>query len=343
MSTEYITCKEIAIELKKAKKVLITTHVRPDGDAVGSTTALSLALQNIGIHAEILYLSSVPEKYAFMCIQNNLKYHEGGISADNKVVLPSLATDFDTVVIVDTGTWSQLPGLKDFLFIGEEKKNKNQKIFVVDHHITQDNFADCAYVKKESASCAELFFELARELGAIISPAIATSVFVGLVSDTGWLKYPSVSVETLRHAADLIEAGAPAGDLYEQLYLEEKPERLFMLKYLLSSLQFLHEKKVALMSLTQKDFEHAGATDEDSVGWVNMPLDIKTVKLSIVLTEQNDGTVKMSCRSKKGVDAALFCQQFGGGGHARAAGARMQVGLEDAVKKITETVGQFVQ
>ena len=311
--------------LSSARNVLITTHVRPDGDALGSTAALWLALRAKGIAAKVLLLSHLPTKYAFAFKEAGVDYFDvdKGFPADF-----SLA-GYDVFCVVDTGTWSQLPGLKEHVLAFKGPK------LVIDHHLTQEDWADAKWVDTKAAAAGEIIEELVEKLGVPMDHAIANSLFLAIVSDTGWFQFSNTSPDTLRRAARLIEVGVDTDHLYQLLYQNERAERIALQTRAMGSLEFLGDGRVAVMQIHNQDFAETRAGVPDTENVINGPLQIRTVAMSILLVEPPEGgPIRVSFRSKGQVDVAAFAQQFGGGGHARAAGAKVEGALADVRERV---------
>jgi nanoRNase/pAp phosphatase (c-di-AMP/oligoRNAs hydrolase) len=316
---------QIVQTLNNAKRVLITTHVRPDGDALGSTAALWLALRAKGIAAKVLLLSHLPTKYAFAYAEPGVDYFdvEKGWPSDFAM------DDYDTLAVVDTGTWSQLPGLKDH--VGTFRGRK----LVIDHHLTQEDWADVKWVDTKAAAAGEIVEELVEKLGVPLDRAIAKALFLAIVSDTGWFQFSNTSPDTLRRSARLIETGVDTDHLYQLLYQNERAERIALQTRAMQSLELLAGNRVAVMQIRKHDFADTRSAVTDTENVINRPLEIRTVAMSILLVEPPEGgPIRISFRSKGQIDVAAFAQQFGGGGHARASGAKVDGTLANAHAKI---------
>ena len=305
--------------LSACRKVLVTTHARPDGDALGSTAALVLGLRTKGIAADVLLQPKSPNKYAFVYENAGLTYR----SAD-----PGLPADFslagyDAFVAVDTGTWSQLPGLRAHVDALAGKK------FVIDHHLTQEDWADVKLVDTTAGAACEIVAELLQQWHIPLTKQIGEALYVGLVSDTGWFQYSNTRPYALRLAAQLLELGVDADALYQRLYNSERPQRVLLQARAMQTLELLADNRVAVMTIARDDLIAVNATTNDTEGLINVPLAVKDVQVSVVLSEplEPDGpgseAIRCSFRSKGRIDVAAFAAQFGGGGHARAAGAKI--------------------
>jgi bifunctional oligoribonuclease and PAP phosphatase NrnA len=307
--------------LARAKRVLVTTHVRPDGDALGSSAALVLGMKQKGVDADVLLLSHLPRKYAFTYDEAGVRHVdvEAGFPADFSL------DGYDALVVVDTGTWSQLPGLK------ERVESWPRPKVVIDHHLTQQGWADLKLVDTSAGACAEIIAELLERWGVKLNDKMATALFVGIVADTGWFMFSNTRPVTLRTAAKLMEAGVDTDRVYQLLYQNERAERIALHTRGLAGLELLDNGRVAVMRIRKADFAAAGAHVNDTENLINLPLQIRTVEVSVLINEPLDaGPVRVSLRSKGQVDVARFAEQFGGGGHARAAGLKLE-GPLDAV------------
>ena len=331
MPTDY---QPILAALSRCTRVLVTTHVRPDGDALGSTAAMALGLRAKGIDATVLLLSHLPSKYAFAYTDLGVPHVDAEKGWPDSLDLSA----FDAVLVVDTGTWSQLPGLKDRLatFAGAK--------LVIDHHLTQEDWATVKLVDTSAPAAGEIVAGLLTAWGAAFTPAIATALFLALVSDTGWFQFSSTRPATLRLAADLMEVGVDTDALQQRIYQNERPQRLALHLRVQQSMQLLADGRLAVMRATADDFRAVGAAPADTEALINVPLQIRTVAVSCLLTDPGDGgPIRGSLRSKGTVDCAAFAQRFGGGGHARAAGLKYAGTLTDAYNAIVPALTDVVR
>jgi bifunctional oligoribonuclease and PAP phosphatase NrnA len=317
--------QQIIDALLQCKKVLVTTHVRPDGDALGSAATMAMALQSSGIDAEVLLLSHLPSKYAFVFHENSIVYHDAEKGWPAALDLKN----FDALLVVDTGTWSQLPGLQEKLagFTGSK--------LVVDHHLTQEAWANIRLVDVKAAAAGEIVAQLLRQWGVTITPGMAAAIFLAITSDTGWFAFSNTRPTTLRLAADLIEIGVDTDRMYQLLFQNERKERLALQIRAQQSLQLLADGKLAAMKVSLDDFLQSGASVSDTENVINIPLQIRTVEVSLLFTEAPEGgPIRVSLRSKGAVNVADFAAQFGGGGHARAAGLKISGSLTSAYEAV---------
>jgi bifunctional oligoribonuclease and PAP phosphatase NrnA len=316
-------------ELKTKKHVVVITHVKPDGDALGSAAAMIVGMRRKGIESRLLLFDPPPAKYAFLLKQNQIDWFDVAKGWPANVDLQS----FDALLVVDTGTWSQLPGLK------EKLANFKSPKMVVDHHLTQEDWADLKLVETEAAAAGEIVAGLLKRWDVPLDEAIATLLYLAIATDTGWFQFANTRPQTLRLAADLLEAGADAERVYLAAYQNERPQRLALMTRALQSLELSAGGRLAVMSLSKSDFQQTGGSGADTENLINVPMQVESVEVCLFLAEQPDGgPVRVSLRSKGKVDVAAFAQKYQGGGHARAAGLKIDGDLASARRTLTDAL-----
>ncbi len=324
--------------LAGCRRVLLTTHASPDGDALGTTAAMALGLERKGIEAECLILTPQPFKYEFVYGDANIKWHFIGDVKD----VPGLLAKFDALLVCDTGTWSQLPGLREPVTAFTGRK------LVLDHHVTQEDWADLKLVDTQAGAAAEIAMTLLKRWEVTIDAALAQPLYVAMATDTGWFAYSNTSARTMHLAAECLEAGVEPNTLYQRLYQSERARRMMLHAAGYSSLELLADERLAVMQVTADDFRRTQTKMPATEDLVNWPMAIGSVEMSIFLAENADAAggrpVKLSFRSKGQVDVAKLAETFGGGGHPRAAGARIDAPLPEARQRVIEAaLGHFPQ
>ena len=321
---------EIAARLKRSRKVAVFTHQRPDPDALGSASAAALLLKKAvpGVAVTVVLFDPPSGPYAFLV--------GGDLGLDVVTFSPAWAAAdgaaCDTVLVVDTCTYSQMEPAKEFMLAAKER------VVAIDHHASRDAIGAMLHTDTSAAAAVELIAELGEALGVTLDAKIATRLFSGLVGDTGWFRFDSVTPRTHRIAAKLLEAGAQPAALYEQLMQTETKPKLALMARALESLVWSAGDKVALMALTLRDFSETRAHPSQTEYLVDMPMQIGSTEVAGLLTETADGRFRVSLRSKHDVDVNLVCRSLGGGGHAKAAGARVNGPLEAARETILKAV-----
>jgi phosphoesterase RecJ-like protein len=328
--------RQIIDTLSRSKRVLVTTHVRPDGDALGTAAAMVLGMRKKGIDAEVLLLSHLPRKYSFVFHENHI------VSQDVEAGWPEKFPfeKYDALLVVDTGTWSQLPGLQER--IADWKVPK----LVLDHHLTQQEWADVKLVRTDAAAAGEVAGDLLDAWQVPFDSAIASALYLAIASDTGWFQHSNTRPQTLRLAARLMEAGVDTSRMYQALYQNERAERVALHTRGQQSLDLLMDGRLAVITLRKQDFEDTKASVLDTENLINVPLQIRTVEVSLLVVEPSGapGPVRVSLRSKGGVDVARFAETLGGGGHARASGLKLDgMSLEQARGRVVNAMSDWMR
>jgi len=297
-------------ELRRAASVVLTAHVKPDGDALGSMMALRRWLLAEGKHVEVIVPTAPPRKYAFLDPERSVKV--AGREVDAASVERS-----DLVCLVDTGAWQQLEGVEALV------RNAAFRL-VIDHHQTQDDLADFMLVDSEAAATATLVYAILSEAGAVIDAEIATCLFAGLAADTDWFRLPTTDAETLRLAATLLEAGARPDRIHEEMFWNDDLAKIHLLGRAVETMRPALGGRVMVMRLTQDMFREVGADAGDTENLINECMKVRGVLVGLMLVETGNGYVRVSLRSRPGTDILGVATHFGGGGHQRAAGARLK-------------------
>jgi bifunctional oligoribonuclease and PAP phosphatase NrnA len=315
--------------LRQFRRPLLMSHRRPDGDAIGSLAGMSLALRQLGVDPAAALFEPFPARYALVEPLASWRLWPAE-QAD-------LINRSDAVVILDTCALSQLEPIAGWLTAAPPP------ILVVDHHLTSDpvgvRAADMRVIDDTAAATCALVAEWARAAGVQLNPAMATALFMGLATDCGWFRFSNTDARALRLAADLVAGGARPDLLYQAIYQRDEPGKLRLIARMLNSLQLYADGKLAVMTLRQADFAAAGADGSATEDLINEAARLGSTEATLLFTEEADGQVRVNLRSKNRVDVAQIAAHFGGGGHARAAGARARAPLDEvALRVIDETL-----
>ena len=311
-----ITLKEAANKIKAANKILVTAHVQPDGDAVGSTLATVQILHALGKTAQVYIDDSV---------RNNLHT----LPHFEEIRRPAEGEKFDADLLLILDTYLDR--------IGNVRKMTDAPILNIDHHVTNSGEGVDLYLEHEAAATCEIVFKLARELNATITPDIATCIYTGLATDTGFFQFSNTRAETLATASELIKCGVSPNFISEQL--EKKSLREVQgLRAALNSLKMFYDNKVAGMLI---DYETA-QTFDSTEGFVDEIRVIDTVDVAFLIIEKERNSCRVRMRSK-GVDVSKIAKSLGGGGHIRAAGCTLKTTLAEAEKILIEKLGKAMR
>ena len=311
-----ITMEQAAEKLMAAKKLLITAHVNPDGDAVGSVLGLSAFLRGRGKTVTVMIDDKLPKNLSFLPGYDRIVRPEEGKKADAELL-----------VILDTSLDR----------IGEvAKAAEGLSVLNIDHHISNDGKADFLY-NDNRAAASEMIFEIVDHLGGDFTPEIATPLYTGMATDTGFFKFSNTRPETMRAAARLLEAGVRPEQVSESL--EEKPESIVRGQAAaLQTMELSYGGRVAGLYL-DKELATSLETTEGFIDFVRV---IEGVEIAVLIKCMDENFCRVSVRSK-GLDVSKVAMKFGGGGHIRAAGFPIKKPLAEAKKDVLEALGEVLK
>jgi len=323
---------EAAIPLfNNHQKFVLTTHVNPDGDGLGSEIALAEWLISRGKQAAIINYSATPDFYLFLDPNNRI------IKFDEARDAPTIA-DADVIVVLDTNHPDRLRTMEPQVL-----KSSAVKI-CIDHHLEPAPFAQHYIIDDDATSTGELTYQLLVRLnGENLSPAVATALYCAIMTDTGSFRYPRVDPEIFRICAHLIECGADPVAIYNEVYEQWTPGRMELLGESLASLHTLHDGKLAYITITQEILKKTGSKEVDTDNFTTYPMSVKGVAVGILFLELSNG-VKISFRSKGEIPINELAKEFGGNGHKNAAGARLyNAPLQDIIQKVLQAAAKYIQ
>lgn len=320
---------EVPAKLLQGRRVMTVCHRDPDGDALGSSLALALLLESLGARTEAVCADPVPEMYDFM----------PGIERFRTA--PSDDLDPDLIVVCDCGELERVGSvLTDHADLFERVP-----IVDIDHHISNPHFGAVDWVDADASATCEMVTLLLPHLGAsfdALDGAVATNLMTGLVIDTANFQHPNTTPRTLRVAAELRAAGAPLSNIARRIYRTKPEAQLRLFGRVLAGLETSEDATVAWGVLTPADFRATGATAQMSEGLIDLLAQSQVADVAILFKDQGART-RISVRTRDGgVDATLLTGTFGGGGHARAAGATIDQRLEDAQPAVLAEAAKLV-
>ncbi|MDO7905786.1 bifunctional oligoribonuclease/PAP phosphatase NrnA [Paenibacillus sp. JX-17] len=300
---------------------LIVSHVQPDGDAVSSTLTVGWLLSCLGKKFTMLNEGPIPQRMHFL-------WH-----ADQIVNMSEQPLDrkFNAVICVDCADFQRV-GLTENYFA------ENAAILNIDHHPTNNGYGSVNVIKPDAAATAEILFDLLEMMDVPVDQAVATAIYTGLLTDTGGFRYSSTSPKVMAAASRLLGYGVDGPHLAETLLEGMTLSQVKVLKRALDTLALSEDGKVAWVYVTPEDMIATGAANEDLEGIVNYPRNIHGVEVGILFKQINDNAVKVSMRSAGKVDVAALAHAFGGGGHVRAAGCRLDGRLDEIIPRMVEQV-----
>ncbi len=291
--------KEVAKAIKKAKKIYIATHINPDGDAIGSSIGLMLALRKMGKDVKVI-LPSFSDTFKFLDETAN------AVNCINE-------DEIDLLIYTDSSSLDRVA-----MPIEDVKKAKVTAL--VDHHKRNKQFTDFAIVEEEAPAACEVVYKLIKRLKIKLDKDIAKYLYLGLMTDTGSFKYSNTSPVTHIIAADLIATGIDFSELSKNVFDTMKEGKLRLLGKYIDSIEKIEGNKIIYGLIEYDEIAKLGLTDEDSEGMTNYGQKIEGCEVSVYVRGRQDGTYKVSMRSNGKVDLADIAIKYLGGGHARAAG-----------------------
>ncbi len=312
--------KKIYDWLRANDDFLVVSHVNPDGDATGSLLAINQLLKILGKKGRLVNEGSTPSRFLYLPDFGNIVNH----SKD------PLDKKYQYIICIDCADAFRVGKIAEVFLDTAEIVN-------IDHHPTNDHYGDLALVVPEASSTCEVIYDLVREVGIELTQQLATCLYTGYLTDTGGFRYSNTTPKVLRDASELVEAGAPPYEIAERALESISFEHVQLLSKSLSLLELSYAGKAAFLSLPMSVIVETGASKEDAEGLANYGRNIEGVEVAVLIRETDDG-VKVSFRSKEFVDVSFIAKQLGGGGHVRAAGCSLNMGLVEAREHITPLV-----
>lgn len=309
--------------VRRHKKLLLTTHVRPDGDGLGSMRALTEVLEQQGKQVRMVVASALPPRYNFLNTDGRVE----------RFTPPGDAyRDVDLAVVMDTGTRNQLGDFAPFLDSLQVDK------VVIDHHPTQDDLHALQLLDTKAEATGRLAFEAISALGGSLSASAASALFVAVAMDTGWFRHSNSTPATFTLAAELVKAGAKPDILYDLLFDQNTLPRMRLTGLVLERLRTESNGRIAYSEIRKGDYALTGAVPQDTEDMVNYTRGIIGVEVGLFFMEQPRGGVKVSFRSRSVVDVGKVAESFGGGGHRLASGAIVEAPLEEVQQRVVAAV-----
>ena len=316
--------EQIGQALREGGRFAVLSHVRPDGDALGSQLALGLSLKRLGKDVRIWNEEGMLEKYSFLPSANLLTKP------------PADPEDVDVAIALDTAIQNRLGTALPAV--------RSAKVWInIDHHPSNPGYGDLVYINPKAPATGQILFELIRSEKLPIDAAIAENLYVAISTDTGSFQYPNTTARTFEMAAELVRAGVDVGRVSQLTYENYPRRRAELLRDLLGTMRFEANNRVASFSLSLATAKKLGVLPEDNEGLIDHLRAIHGVIVAVFFEELADGKVRVSMRSKsEKVNVCAICEKFGGGGHVLAAGARIPGTLAEVENKVLEEVRDVV-
>ncbi len=307
--------------IEKGHHFLITTHVNPDGDGIGSELALYHYLKSIGKKPSIVNCSSTPDNFRYLTTNQEVqKFNEDDSTAVFK--------DYDAAFVLDIGNYARLKE------VGQLIEFHKVPTICIDHHPKEDDKFDHYFLDTEASATGELIYDLLTGLNAELTLSMADAIYSAIMADTGSFRFSNTTEKTHRIAAEMLEKGVNPESIWSFVYGDIPPERISLQALVMDNIQYDLDGKLAWVSVSEKMLKRAGADSKHLEGFTDYLRNIRGVKASVVLLELGDELTKMSFRSKGDFDSNLFAKRFGGGGHKYASGARVAKGYKEIIPEM---------
>jgi phosphoesterase RecJ-like protein len=310
------------VELIENKSIFgITTHVKPDGDGIGSSLGLYWLLISLGKDAEVIVNGDIPSAYRRLS------------GADKIRDIKKLDKQYDAVFVIECSDLKRpgIVGIEDSFTVN------------IDHHVTSDHFGTINWIDSTASAVGEMIYNLCKAIGGRITKEIAECLYMALVADTGSFHFSNTSDRTLKVASELVRAGARPSEISEMVYNSYPWSRIELMRRVLDTVKRDESGRVAFMRQTLKMREESGAVDGDNNGFVNIPLAAEEIRAVIYMREVGPNSYRVSLRSKGNINVAKIAESFGGGGHKNAAGLKIEGDWDQCEQKLVEVVSKSVE
>jgi len=306
--------------IEKKQKFGITTHIKPDGDGVGSSLGLCWLLQSLGKSAEVLVHGDIPIAY------RNLP------GADKIRDVDSIDAKYDAIFVIECSDLER-PGIHGL---------NNEFTVNIDHHATSEHFGTINWIDSTASAVGEMIYNLCKAIGGKITREIAECVYMALVTDTGSFHFSNTTDRTLKVASELVKAGVKPAEVSEAVYNNYPWSRIELMRQVLGTVKRDESGQVASLRQTLRMREVAGAVDGDNNGFVNIPLSAREVLAVVYMREVGQDQYRVSLRSKGDINVARVAEKYGGGGHRNAAGLRIEGNWDDRERELVAAVREAV-
>ena len=319
--------------LSDKRKIVIIPHKNPDGDAIGSSTALKYYLDNFNHNVDIISPNQFPEFLKWMDPNNIIKIFDEDEKYSQKII------DAELIFTLDFNNLVRISGMKEYV------EKSNAKIIMIDHHEEPSNYADFMYSEPKMSSTCEMIYHFIEKMGDVdkIDKNISRSLYAGIMTDTGSFKFPSTTELTHLVISNLLKTGISHSDIHNHIYDNNKFERVQLLSFALSKIKIIENLNTCYISLSQKELNKFNYEKGDTEGIVNYGLSIKNIKFAVIFMENsNDNVIRISLRSRGDFDVNQFSKNiFGGGGHKNAAGAISKKSLDNTINYFLDSLKNY--
>ncbi len=299
----------------------ITTHIKPDGDGVGSSLGLFWLLKSLGKSAEVVVRGDIPPAYHQLP------------GADEIRNIERVDRPYDAVFVIECSDLER-PGIDGL---------ENEFTVNIDHHATSEHFGTINWIDSTASAVGEMIYNLCKAIGGRVTKEIAECVYMALVTDTGSFHFSNTTERTLKVASELIKAGVKPATISEAVYNNYPWSRIELMRQVLETVRRDESGKVAFLRQTLKMRERSGAVDGDNNGFVNIPLAARDILAAVYMREVGENAYRVSLRSKGDINVARIAEKFGGGGHRNAAGLQVEGDWDEKEAELVDAVREAVE
>ena len=303
------------------ERFLVISHVRPDGDAYGSTLGLALSLRALGKDVQVVNADGLSPLFEFLPGSKGLAAPLPNAPEAGRVILAVDCADQKRLGAV-FDQWHRLPDVN------------------IDHHVSNPGYATLNLIDSNAPATAQVLYEIITALKWPLTAEVAANLYVGIMTDTGNFRYRQTTAHTFEVAAKLVAAGADPTDLAESCYQSFRAERLLLTSEVFKAIHFASRNRIAWFCLTPEMYARSGAVPDEAEGLIEYLQSVKTVEVAFLLESLPDGLTRASMRSRGKVNVQQICQEFGGGGHRLAAGLRTKLDPATLEKRLLELIAK---
>jgi phosphoesterase RecJ-like protein len=319
-----VNWKAFTDQISHYESFILVSHIRPDCDALGSELGMAELIRSIGKKVRIINAHRTPPALQFLDPAGNIEVLGDNVQPED--------ISADCIMVLDTSAWAQLGDMGDVI-----RSSRADKM-VLDHHVGEDDLGATMYKDYQSEATGHLVVQAADALGVALTRSIAVPLFAAIATDTGWFRFGSVTAETYRVIARLIDAGVVPSEVYGDLYERDTLGRLRLRGLILSRTEAELDGALMHTYVKKEDFDATGAEPSDTEDAINLTLAVDGAQGAVIFVGQLRGGFKLSFRSRCDMDCNEIARQFGGGGHKAAAGAFLEGTLEEVQQRVLPVV-----
>lgn len=310
-----MTINNVIEKIKESKKIAITFHSSPDGDSLGSSTALTLALRSLGKHCSILCKEALPKTFSYLPCSEE-------ITGENYTV----DSDTDLVIVLDCGDFKRINA--DIL-----SEDRDYTLINVDHHMSNEQYGDINYVDTKAAAVGEIIYRMLKLLNVTLTKDIGVALYTSLLTDTGSFRHSNTTIDTHNIAGEIINTGIDFSEIHRIIFDNKSFNKVKLYGKVIESMTLECNKKVVFMELTNEMLQELDLDGSDTSDLIAFGSKVEGSEVTVLIKEAENG-VKVSLRSKSKVDVREIAEGFNGGGHIRAAGFMVEDNIQNIKEKL---------